>query len=169
MNLAILPAVFFMKFFTTIFFLLLLVSCKREVPDYPETIEPNTLTLQSGNNLFKIPVTGQLLTYSGEGDLSIIAAGPDIEMRLQARSFTHSLGAGNYVLYCCENEVLEKFSGGQFYDGIQSGTQNNLALEKGSLTITNINSKGYWGRFTFNGQNTLGEEKEFTGTFRVVY
>ena len=158
-----------MKFFPTILLLLILISCKREVPDYPETIEPNTLTLQSGNKFYKTPITGQVLTYSTEGDLFIIAEGADIEMRLQAKSFTHSLGAGNYVLYCCENEVLEKFSGGQFYDGIQNGTQNNLVIEKGLLTITNINSTGYWGRFTFIGQNGGGEEKEFTGTFRVVY
>lgn len=158
-----------MKFFPTILLLLILSSCKRDVPDYPETIEPNTLTLQSGTKFYKTPITGQVLTYSTEGDLFIIAEGADIEMRLQAKSFTHSLGAGNYVLYCCENEVLEKFSGGQFYDGIQNGTQNNLVMEKGSLTITNINSTGYWGRFTFIGQNAGGDEKEFTGTFRVVY
>src|SRR5215203_1411964 len=103
-----------MKYYAAILLLLSFFSCKREVPDYPETIEPNTLTLQSGNKIFKIPVTGQVLTYSGDGDLFIIAEGPDIDMRLQARAFTHSLGAGNYVLYCCENQVLEKFSGGQF-------------------------------------------------------
>lgn len=158
-----------MKHCVLILILLSFYSCKREVPDYPETIEPNTLTLQSGQKITKIQITGQVLSYSGDADFFLLAESPEIEMRLQAKSFTHSLGAGNYILYCCENEVLEKFSGGQFFDGIQNGTQNNITREKGSLTITNINSTGYWGRFTFNGQNTLGEEKEFTGTFRVVY
>lgn len=158
-----------MKHCVIIFILLCFYSCKREVPDYPETIEPNTLTLQTGQTLTKIQVTGQVLSYSGDADFFIIAESPEVEIRLQAKSFTHSLGAGNYFLYCCENEVLEKFSGGHFYDGIQSGTQNNITKEKGSLTITNINSTGYWGRFTFNGKNAMGEEKEFTGTFRVVY
>ena len=139
------------------------------MPDYPETIEPNTLTLQIGQKLIKLPITGQVLSYSGDADFFIIAAGPEIEMRLQAKSFTHALGAGNYFLYCCENEILEKFSGGQYYDGIADGTTNAVSKEKGNLTITNINSQGYWGRFTFIGQNAVGEEKEFTGTFRVVY
>ena len=158
-----------MKLFYSILFLVLLSSCKREVPDYPETIEPNTLTLQIGQKLIKIPITGQILSYAGDADFFVIAEGPEIEMRLQAKSFTHSLGAGNYFLYCCENEILEKFSGGQYYDGIADGTTNAVPREKGNLTITNINSQGYWGRFTFIGQNAVGEEKEFTGTFRVVY
>ena len=64
---------------------------------------------------------------------------------------------------------MEKFTGGQYFDGIPDGTQNATPREKGTLTITNINSKGYWGHFTFNGQNAVGDEKEFTGTFRVVY
>jgi len=158
-----------MKYCVTILLVLCFFSCKREVPDYPETIEPNTLTLQTGQTIIKMPVTGQVLSYSGDADFFIIAEGPEIEMRLQAKSFTHSLGAGNYFLYCCENEVLEKFSGGQYFDGIPDGTQNATPREKGTLTITNINSQGYWGRFTFNGQNAAGAEKEFTGTFRVAY
>jgi hypothetical protein len=158
-----------MKYSAIILLVLLFTSCKREVPDMPETIEPNTLTLQSGTKFFKIPITGQVLSYSGNGDLFLIAEGSKIGMRLQATSTTHNLGAGNYFLTCCENEVLEKFSGGQYYDGIDDGTQSNFKKEKGSLTITNINSSGYWGRFTFNGQNAAGEEKEFTGTFRVAY
>lgn len=158
-----------MKYFSLIFLLLIFISCKREVPDYPETIEPNTLTLQIGQQLIKIPITGQVLSYSGDADFFVIAESAEVEMRLQAKSFTHSLGAGNYFLYCCENEILEKFSGGQYYDGIADGTTNAVLREKGNLTITNINSKGYWGRFTFIGQNAVGEEKEFTGTFRVVY
>jgi hypothetical protein len=158
-----------MKYSAIILLVLLFTSCKREVPDMPETIDPNTLTLQSGTKFFKIPITGQVLSYSGNGDLFLIAEGSEIKMRLQATSTTHSLGAGNYFLTCCENEVLEKFSGGQYYDGIDDGTQSNLKKEKGSLTITNINSSGYWGRFTFIGQNATGDEKEFTGTFRVAY
>ncbi len=158
-----------MKYYSSILFFIFFISCKREVPDFPETIEPNTLSLQIGQKIIKLPVTGQVLSYSGDADFFIIAEGPEIEMRLQAKSFTHSLGAGNYFLYCCENEILEKFQGGQYYDGIGDGTTNSVSREKGNLTITNINSQGYWGRFTFIGKNSSGEEKEFTGTFRVVY
>jgi hypothetical protein len=158
-----------MKYYTIIFLLLTCISCEREVPDTPETIEPNTLTLQIKDKFYKVPITGQVLSYSGTGDLFIIANSGEIELRLQAKSFTHSLGAGNYFLYCCENEILEKFTGGQYFVGIEDSAINGTAREKGSLTITNINSLGYWGRFTFNGQNAVGEEKEFTGTFRVVY
>ena len=74
-----------------------------------------------------------------------------------------------YFLYCCENELLEKFPGGQYFVGIEDGAVNGLPKAIGALTITNINSLGYWGKFTFNGQNAVGEAKEFTGTFKVVY
>ena len=158
-----------MKYYTFIFLLLVFISCKREVPDMQETIEPNTLILQSGDKFFKVPITGQVLSYSGDGDFFIIAESPEIELKLQARSYTHSAGAGNYFLYCCENELLEKFPGGQYFVGIEDGAVNGLPKAKGSLTITNINSLGYWGKFTFNGQNAVGEAKEFTGTFKVVY
>lgn len=164
-----LTGVYTMKYYAIIFLFLGFLSCKRDVPDYPETIEPNTLTLQIGDKFYKMPITNELLAYSGPSDLFIIAASAETEIKLQAKSYTHNLGAGNYFLTCCENEVLEKFTGGQYFVGIENGTVNNTPSEKGSLTITNINSLGYWGRFTFNGQNAVGEEKEFTGTFRVVY
>lgn len=158
-----------MKYYTFILAFIVFASCKRNVPDYPETIEPNTVTLQSGTKFYKIPITGQVFSYSGAGDLTIIAVSDEIELKLQARSYTHNQGAGNYFLYCCENELLEKFSGGQYFTGINDGAINSVPRDKGSLTITNINSTGYWGRFTFIGQNAVGEPKEFTGTFRVVY
>lgn len=158
-----------MKHYVIIFLLLSFISCKREVPDMPETIEPNVLMLQKGDKFFRVPITAEALSYSGAGDLFIIAESPEIDMRIQARSYTHNLGAGNYFLNCCENEILEKFTGGQYFDGIDDGSVNNTPKEKGSLTITNINLSGYWGRFTFIGQNAVGEEKEFTGKFRVEY
>lgn len=135
----------------------------------PETIKPNVIILQSGTNKYEIPITGQVLSYSGFGDFLIIAGGPEIDLRLAARSYNHSLGGGNYFLTCCQNELLEKFTGGQYFIGIEDGTVNTTPKQKGTLTITNINSQGYWGGFSFIGQNAVGEEKEFTGRFRVVY
>jgi hypothetical protein len=158
-----------MKRYAIIFLVLGFFSCEREVPDVPETIEPNVLVLQSGDKFYKVPIISQVLSYSTSGDFFIIAESPEIELRLQALSFTHSLGAGNYFLYCCENEILEKFAGGQYFDGVENGAQNGMPKEKGTLTLTNVNLQGYWGAFTFTGQNAVGEEKQFTGKFRVVY
>jgi hypothetical protein len=157
-----------MKPFITALFLLCFFSCKRNVPDMPETIEPNMLIMQSGTDTLKVPITGEALSYSTTADLFLIAQSPEIDMRLTARSYTHSLGAGNYFFTCCENEVMEKFAGGQYYDGVADGTINNIGREKGNLTITNINTSGYWGTFSFIGQNAVGEKKEFTGKFRVA-
>ena len=158
-----------MKLYPVLILFLVLFSCKRNVPDMPETIDPNVLVLHSGTDTLKVPITGQVLSYSSSADLFLIAEAPEINLRLTARSYTHSVGAGNYFLKCCENEVLEKFSGGQYYDGVDAGTINNVAKEKGTLTITNINTQGYWGTFSFIGQNAVGEQKEFTGKFRVAY
>ena len=135
----------------------------------PETIKPNVVVLQSGTNQYEIPITNQLLSYSGFGDLLIIAEGPEIDLRLEARSYTNSLGGGNYFLTCCQNELLEKFAAGQYFVAVEDGSVNSTSKSKGTLTITNINGQGYWGGFTFIGQNAVGEEKEFTGKFRVVY
>lgn len=158
-----------MKYYAFILALFVFAACKRNVPDYPETIEPNMVVLQSGTKYYKVPITGQVFSYSTTGDLFIIAASPEIELKIQALSYTHNQGAGNYFLSCCENELLEKFAGGQYYTGIEDGSVNSTPRQKGSLTITNINTTGYWGRFTFIGQNAVGESKEFTGTFRVAY
>lgn len=157
------------KLYPILVLLLGLCACKRNVPDMPETIEPNVLILQSGGDTLRVPITGKALSYSSSANLFIIAESPEINLRLTAASYTHSAGAGNYFFKCCENEVLETFSGGQYYDGVADGTVNSIPKEKGTLTITNINSLGYWGAFSFIGQNAVGEQKEFTGKFRVAY
>ena len=138
------------------------------LPDYPETIKPNVLVLQIGTKFYEVPITGQVLSYANVGDLLVIGESPEIAIRLAAKSYTHNQGAGNYFLACCDNQLLEKFTNGQYFVGVEDGTVNSTPREKGVLTITNINSTGYWGAFTFIGQNAVGEQKEFTGKFRVV-
>ena len=157
-----------MKKYAIIFLLLSSLSCKRDVPDYPETIKPNVLVLQIGARFYEVPITGEVLSYSSVGDLLLTAESPEISIRLAAKSYTHNQGAGNYFLACCDNQLLEKFTNGQYFVGVEDGTVNSTPREKGVLTITNINSTGYWGAFTFIGQNAVGEQKEFTGKFRVV-
>ena len=157
-----------MKRYVIIFLLLGFLSCKRNVPDYPETIKPNMLVLQIGTKLYEVPITGQVLSFANVGDLLLIAESPEIDIRLAAKSYTHNQGAGNYFLACCDNQLLEKFTNGQYFVGVEDGSVNSTPKDKGVLTITNINSTGYWGAFTFIGQNAVGEQKEFTGKFRVV-
>ena len=118
---------------------------------------------------FEVPITAQLLSNATIGDFLIIAESPEIDLRLAAKSYTHSQGGGNYFLACCDNQLLEKFIDGQYFVGVQDGTVNSTPKDKGALTITNINLSGYSGAFTFIGQNAVGEEKEFTGKFKVVY
>jgi hypothetical protein len=158
-----------MKRYAIIFFLLGFFSCKRAVPDYPETIKPNILVLQTGTKFYEVPITSQLLSNATIGDFLIIAESSEIELRLAAKSYTHNQGAGNYFLACCDNQLLEKFVAGQYFVGVRDGAVNSTPKDKGVLTITNINLSGYLGAFTFIGQNAIGEEKEFTGKFRVVY
>lgn len=158
-----------MKRYVIIFLFLGSLACKRDVPDYPETIKPNVLVLQIGTKFYDVPITSQLLSNVTIGDLLIIAESPEIDLRLAAKSYTHSQGGGNYFLACCDNQLLEKFTGGQYFVGVEDGSVNSTPKDKGSLTITNINLSGYSGTFTFIGQNAVGEQKEFTGKFRVVY
>ena len=158
-----------MKPYVIILLLFSFLACKRNVPDYPETIKPNVLVLQIGTKFYEVPIESQVLTYSTAGDFLMIARSPEIDFRLAAKSYTHNQGAGNYFLVCCDNQLLEKFANGQYFVGIEDGTVNSTPKDKGVLTITNINLSGYWGAFTFIGQNAVGEQKEFTGKYRVVY
>jgi len=156
-------------FYAIIFFLVTFWGCKKDSPEKAATIKPNTLTLQSGGKTFTLDITDQLILYSGAADLLLVASAQEVEIKLHARSYTHSLGAGNYFFTCCENEVLEKFIAGQYYDGVDNGEINGTASEKGNLTITNINQQGFSGTFSFIGQNAVGDQKSFTGSFKVVY
>ena len=158
-----------MKPYVIILLLFSFLACKRNVPDYPETIKPNVLVLQIGTKFYEVPIESQVLTYSTAGDFLMIARSPEIDIRLASKSYTHNQGAGNYFLVCCDNQLLEKFANGQYFVGVEDGTVNSTPKDKGVLTITNINLSGYWGAFTFIGQNAVGEQKEFTGKFRVVY
>ena len=92
-----------------------------------------------------------------------------MEVSLHAMSIAQNSGSGSYFLNCCDNEVQEKFAGGHVYDGIQDGTVNSIVAEKGKLTVTNAGMVGYSGTFSFEGKNTSGQIKIFTGTFKVVY
>lgn len=145
-------------------------SCTRKTPpDEPDPAIANTVSVLIDGKTYRAPITTQQYSYTGAAFLYITAASSEIEVTIQAKSFLHNYGAGEYFLYCCENSILEKFTGGQLYDGIENGMVNSNLSEKGRLTVTNTDSKGYQGTFTFVGKNSNGEEKSFAGTFKVVY
>ena len=119
-----------MKRYAIIFLLLSFFSCKRVVPDYPETIKPNVLVLQIGTKFYEVPITGQVLSYANVGDLLLIAESPEIAIRLAAKSYTHNQGAGNYFLACCDNQLLEKFTNGQYFVVVEDATVNSTPTKK---------------------------------------
>jgi hypothetical protein len=160
-----------MKKLTLPLLILFFFSCTREEPGTdPSPAPPNTLLVYVGTDTIAAPIIAQQLSVTQNAAyVSLAAASSQIEVTLNAQSLQHSLGGGNYFFECCNNSVSEKFSGGQFYDGIANGTINSTSSEKGRFEVTNVNMEGYWGTFTFTGKNSAGAEKTFNGRFRVVY
>ena len=159
-----------MKHLTLILFLLAFFSCtKKTEPDQPDPAIANTASVLVDGKTYRAPISIQQFNFTGNAFIYISGISPEVEIKIQAKSVLHNYGAGEYFLYCCENSVLEKFSGGQLYHGIENGMINSDMSEKGRLTVTNVDSKGYQGTFTFVGKNALGQEKTFAGTFKVVY
>ena len=94
-----------MKRYAIIFLLLSFFSCKRVVPDYPETIKPNVLVLQIGTKFYEVPITGQVLSYANVGGLLLIAESPEIAIRLAANS-TENIGISLEPLSCTVTTVI---------------------------------------------------------------
>ena len=159
-----------MKYYLiTILFLSFLSCNKDEIPGKDDNAPANTVIVQSDGQLYSLPITSQLLYLSSPSSLTLVAKSADLEVSLNAVSIADNSGSGSYFLSCCGNEVQEKYSGGQFYDGIPDGTVNATVAEKGKLTVTNTGMVGYSGTFSFEGKNASGQQKIFTGTFKVVY
>lgn len=150
--------------------LLVLFSCtKKTEPDAPDPATVNAMSVLINGKTYSAPISFQGFSYTGDAVLNLKASSPDIEVNIQAKSTIHHYGAGDYFLFCCDNSVLEKFNGGQYYKGIENGVANSAPSQKGRLTITNSDSKGYSGTFTIEGKTAAGQTKSFAGSFKVVY
>ena len=158
-----------MKYPIIIFVLSIFFSCtKKTEPEVPDPATANALNVLIDGKTYSAPIIFQGLSNSGDAVLSLKASSFDIEVQVQAQSTIHHYGAGNYFLYCCENSVAVKFAG-QYFKGIANGSVNGSPSQKGRLTVTNADSKGYSGTFTLEGKNASGQVKSFAGSFKVVY
>lgn len=159
-----------MKCFVFIFSSIIFFSCtKKTEPDAPDPAAANMVNVLVAGKTYAAPISNQQFSYTGGADLYIKAVSAELEVTVSAKATIHHYGAGNYFLYCCENSVLEKFAGAQFYKGVNDGMVNSFASQKGRLTVANSDSKGYSGTFSIEGKNAMGQTKSFAGSFKVVF
>lgn len=157
--------------------ILLFFSCKKEFSgaDKPNTTpvvpkEESSLTVTVDGKTYQLPVVKQEISFADTAIVKIMAVAPQITIELQAMSTSHAKGVGNYFLWCCRNKGYGTFSGAyDEFDGIQSVDVGNIGTQKGSLSISTNDAKGYAGTFALTGKDTLNVTKDFTGSFKIIY
>lgn len=161
-----------MKQFNTIaLFACLLVtglfSCQKEL-HFPEAPPVSEFTVEMDGKTYYLDIKQQTVQLENKAHVQILAESPDLYVSLNVTADAHQNGLGNYNLTCCSNVVYDRTTGVQKRWKVdQRGT-----VHSGSLNITRMDDKGYAGTYTIVGSNaeTGSEiEKEFKGTFTVVY
>src|SRR5436190_3492972 len=95
----------FMKkiFFILMTFLLFVISCTR---DNNSNSDDNILVVNANGSTYRVPITIPLISYSGNAEVHLYASSSELDVQLQAKTYTHVSGVGDYFLWCCNNDIL---------------------------------------------------------------